>query len=162
MIEFVVPGKPVALPRPFATRRGGRGRGPVRMIEAKDDHAIHGYKQHVALYGRRAKPGGPLYEKLRIELVFVLPAIGKPAERPRSWAAVRPDLDNLVKAVLDALNGVLYVDDAQIVIITAEKHRAADGEGPSTSVRIDRVEDKPKRRKKLNRRDAEDAEGNAV
>lgn len=151
MIEFVVQGKPIAQPRPRATtRRGGARRGGIRMIQADDDHAIHAYKQHVALFGRRAKPGGPLFEKLRVDLVFVLPAIGKPPKepRPRSWAGVRPDLDNLVKAVLDALNGVLWLDDAQVVLLSAAKHRAADGEGPSTSVRVQPVEEvEPQRRR---------------
>lgn len=34
---------------------------------------------------------------------------------------VRPDLDNLSKLVLDALNGVAYMDDAQIVKLRAKK-----------------------------------------
>jgi Holliday junction resolvase RusA-like endonuclease len=33
-------------------------------------------------------------------------------------------LDNLGKSILDALNGVLYVDDSQIVQIWAEKKYA--------------------------------------
>ena len=36
----------------------------------------------------------------------------------------RPDLDNYIKFVLDALNGILYKDDAQIVIIFAKKKYA--------------------------------------
>lgn len=34
---------------------------------------------------------------------------------------IRPDVDNLAKAVLDALNGVAYVDDSLIYKITCEK-----------------------------------------
>ena len=37
-------------------------------------------------------------------------------ERPK-----KPDLDNVVKAVQDALNGVIYKDDAQIVSLHATK-----------------------------------------
>ena len=33
----------------------------------------------------------------------------------------KPDLDNLVKAVLDALNGVAYMDDSRISNINASK-----------------------------------------
>ena len=33
----------------------------------------------------------------------------------------KPDTDNLIKAVLDALNGIAYKDDSQIYKITAEK-----------------------------------------
>ena len=34
----------------------------------------------------------------------------------------KPDLDNLIKSVLDALNGVAYEDDSQIVRISASKY----------------------------------------
>ena len=33
----------------------------------------------------------------------------------------KPDADNLAKAILDALNGVAYPDDAQIVKLTVRK-----------------------------------------
>lgn len=34
----------------------------------------------------------------------------------------KPDLDNLVKAVTDGMNGIMYDDDSQIVVLTAGKH----------------------------------------
>jgi Holliday junction resolvase RusA-like endonuclease len=34
----------------------------------------------------------------------------------------RPDLDNLLKSVLDAMNGLIYKDDSQIAKLTAYKH----------------------------------------
>lgn len=34
----------------------------------------------------------------------------------------RPDLDNYVKAVLDGLNGILFVDDSQIVKLESSKN----------------------------------------
>jgi Holliday junction resolvase RusA-like endonuclease len=33
----------------------------------------------------------------------------------------KPDLDNLVKALLDACNGILYHDDSQVIEINATK-----------------------------------------
>lgn len=39
----------------------------------------------------------------------------------------KPDLDNIQKVVLDALNGLAYTDDAQVVRISCEKKYAADG-----------------------------------
>lgn len=38
----------------------------------------------------------------------------------------KPDIDNLIKFVLDALNGQLYVDDSQVVSITATKQYAPE------------------------------------
>lgn len=34
----------------------------------------------------------------------------------------RPDVDNYVKSILDAADGVLYKDDAQIIRLEVEKH----------------------------------------
>lgn len=36
----------------------------------------------------------------------------------------RPDIDNVVKSIADALNGVAYADDSQIVSLSASKHYA--------------------------------------
>lgn len=33
----------------------------------------------------------------------------------------KPDIDNLIKSVLDSLNGIAYKDDSQIVTVVAEK-----------------------------------------
>ena len=34
----------------------------------------------------------------------------------------KPDIDNLVKSVMDALNGIAYEDDSQIVTLLAKKY----------------------------------------
>ena len=51
----------------------------------------------------------------------------------------KPDLDNMAKAVLDALNGVAYKDDCQIVTMLSKKNYA---EVPYVKVILD--EEKPK------------------
>ena len=40
---------------------------------------------------------------------------------------VKPDCDNLVKAILDALNGVAWYDDAQIVDLQVKKEYSLTG-----------------------------------
>lgn len=42
----------------------------------------------------------------------------------------RPDLDNCAGTVLDALNGVAWVDDSQIVCLASRKLPRVPGEGP--------------------------------
>lgn len=79
----------------------------------------------------KENPDVPKFEKdipIAINLVF---GMGVPKSAPKSRAAAmlegiikhtkRPDLDNLQKAVLDALNGIAWADDSQIVRITAKK-----------------------------------------
>lgn len=70
----------------------------------------------------------PLLGPLSVSLTFYRPvqsSISK-TERERrltnqSKPVVKPDTDNYIKATLDALNGILWHDDAQIVKITGEK-----------------------------------------
>ncbi len=46
----------------------------------------------------------------------------KPASVPRRlYPHTRPDLDNYLKLLWDALNGVIFKDDAQIISVTATK-----------------------------------------
>jgi Holliday junction resolvase RusA-like endonuclease len=47
--------------------------------------------------------------------------------------AGRPDVDNLAKLAMDALNGVFWIDDAQIADLTVTK-RYRDTPGTSVSI----------------------------
>ena len=70
----------------------------------------------------------PLIGPLSVSLTFYRPvqkSISQ-SERERrlsnnSKPVVKPDTDNYIKSTLDALNGVLWHDDAQIVKIMGEK-----------------------------------------
>ena len=53
-----------------------------------------------------------------MDMRFVL---AKPRTVKRDQPIVRPDLDKLVRAVLDALTGVAYEDDSQVVRLSAAK-----------------------------------------
>lgn len=58
---------------------------------------------------------------------------------PKKWAGrqdlQKPDVDNVLKAVLDALNGLAYSDDAHITRELAEKMpRAPHGSGNRVSI----------------------------
>jgi Holliday junction resolvase RusA-like endonuclease len=52
----------------------------------------------------------------------------------RQWKTTRPDADNLAKAVFDALNGILWADDSQIVNSTVSKFIASGDEQPHVKV----------------------------
>ena len=45
----------------------------------------------------------------------------------------KPDLDNVLKAVLDGLNGIAFVDDSQVVVVQIQKKYALT---PSVAVDI--------------------------
>ena len=67
---------------------------------------------------------GPL--EAMLEMRFQVPASWSKARRARAlagaeWHTSKPDADNVAKAVLDACNGVVFRDDAQVVVMIATK-----------------------------------------
>lgn len=60
---------------------------------------------------------GPIGASILAE--FALPKAAKPGSRPHHIQ--KPDGDNIAKAVLDALNGIVFVDDAQVVDLRVRK-----------------------------------------
>lgn len=66
-------------------------------------------------------PDGLLDGPLQMQLRFYLPKPKSAPKRRRTWPDKKPDLDKLIRAVGDALTGVIYTDDARIVTITASK-----------------------------------------
>jgi len=79
-----------------------------------------------------AKAAGakPHTEPVEIEMVFTML---KPRTVTRPEPSVAPDLDKLVRAVLDGLTAIAYRDDGQVTLITASK---IYGENPGVSVSV--------------------------
>ena len=65
-----------------------------------------------------------------MDLLFVF---NKPKTVKRNEPYVRPDLDKLIRAVLDGLTDVAYEDDQQVVRLTAQK---SYGETEGVHIRI--------------------------
>lgn len=73
----------------------------------------------------------PTREAVAVALRFGLPrpkghwGTGRNADRLKpsapAWPATKPDVDKLERAVLDALTGVLWADDSQVVMLSADK-----------------------------------------
>lgn len=93
------------------------------------------YEKKIADYFK-TYPNRIKFEKdipLAINLVFGMP-IPKSASKSRKEAMFegiikhtkRPDVDNMAKAVLDALNGLAWEDDSQIVRLSVTKEYTRD------------------------------------
>jgi len=129
-ITFTIPGDPVPQPRPRVSTAGGFARAYVPKT-----HAIHGYRQAVALAARAAgltKTGEPL--NVVIDAVFERPKshMNKAGVKSTAPTLPRPDVDNIAKAVLDALQDVMG-DDTNVSRLVVEK---SYGPEARTTVRI--------------------------
>jgi Holliday junction resolvase RusA-like endonuclease len=73
-----------------------------------------------SLIGWEARLAGATPHSLptKITITFFMP---RPKTVKRAWPSVAPDLDKLIRAVLDGLTGVAYEDDGQVVQIEAQK-----------------------------------------
>ncbi len=133
MIDFFVHGKPFPDQRPRVARNGG-------IIPNQN---VIEWKELVERVGLRYMTVmAPLLEPVELKLVFHMPI-------PESWSrkrrddaagtahAKKPDVDNLAKAVMDALNGVVWQDDAQVTSLNVRKVYAREVIGVQLYANID-------------------------
>jgi Holliday junction resolvase RusA-like endonuclease len=127
-VYFVVTGKPTGKGRPRASTRGGF----VRMYT---DAKTLGYEAAIADEAARAMGEMEPFEtpmQMQVSCYYPIPKSPGPRRSKQDavdgelYPKVKPDLDNVVKAVLDAINGVVYVDDAQVINLVATKRYATD------------------------------------
>lgn len=126
MIQFVIMGEPQGKGRPrFA--RSGHTYTPEKTA-AYEKAAALAYKRRYQ--GKSFEKGVPL--EMRIRAYCKVPQSASKAKKADMLSGkVRPiktpDADNIAKIICDALNGVAYHDDAQIVRIAVEKYYGATG-----------------------------------
>jgi crossover junction endodeoxyribonuclease RusA len=136
-LTLFVPG----IPRPQGSKRylGHRG-GKAVLVE--DSRESRPFRDRVTWAAHDAwRPRAVLTRvPLTIALEFVMP---RPVSTPRTMPAAvrRPDLDKLVRCVCDAMTGVVYPDDSQIVHLVAHKRLARLHEPPGVHIELtDRAE----------------------
>jgi Holliday junction resolvase RusA-like endonuclease len=105
-----------ASPAPEGNLRVAPQHGHLYHANAK---ALREWRELVAYSAQRAMHRRPAATgAVMVSLGFRLRA---PKRRVRFHAKVRPDIDKLARGVLDALTGIVYVDDAQVTDLTASK-----------------------------------------
>lgn len=129
---FVVNHEPIGQPRHRISTRGGHAK-----MYLPSRHPVHAFKAAVkAAHGPRNLRSGPLM--ITVVAVFPRPhsKIWKTRPMPRYWHTGKPDVDNVAKAVLDALSKVAFVDDNQIATLTISKQVASGDESARVFVTI--------------------------
>ena len=138
-LDFFVAGIPKAQPRVKAFVRGGHA-GVYTPDSAES------WKQAVRSNAAVIAPESILTGPIRVELDFFLPRPKAHLDRhgalkPKSpvWHCKKPDLDNLIKSVTDAITDTqrIWLDDSQICEITATKTYAINAVGCSVGIRAE-------------------------
>lgn len=112
-VSFTSSGEPVPKGRPRVV--GRRTYTPLATVQAE---TVLGWAARKAMGGQP-----PLTGPLAVDLAF-----------STTRAALRGDLDNLAKLVLDAMNKIVYVDDRQVKQLVIDVY---EGRAQSlTSVRV--------------------------
>ena len=105
MIKFTAPLSPVTFKRPMQHQR-----------TRYNDPTYTEFKAAFGLFARRAMNGRPPL------IGYVTLTANFYRRKPKSFSARNwGDLDNLLKAILDAMNGICFIDDSQIVELHARK-----------------------------------------
>lgn len=126
VIRFVVPGEAVGKGRPRVVQHNG-------FTHSYTPEKTVNYENFVKLmYNEQV--GKKYFDKncelaMRIDAQFSIPKSASKRSRKEMLLGIKrptkkPDIDNALKAIADALNGVAYYDDSQIVYVEATKHYA--------------------------------------
>ncbi len=138
MLLFSFSGDPRGQGRPRATTRGGF----ATVYKDPKSRAYEGSIARVAASYMGDRP--PLTGALSVSLWFKMPIPVSLSKRLKAAMAAGevphvkvPDCSNLAKAVEDALNGIAWVDDCQIVRLFVTK---AYSDKPGFTVRVEALE----------------------
>lgn len=132
MIKFIVEGLPVAKGRPRVTRNGTYTPRKTKDYEKLVQYSFRSQYKGQALQGAL---------KIRIDFYMYIPKnTSKKRRKLKNDKEIlptkRPDFDNLTKSITDALNGLAFEDDNQIVEAHIYKYYSDD---PRAVVKIEGV-----------------------
>lgn len=135
-ISFTVPGQAVGKQRPRFSRRSGRTYTPEKTVNYETLVRLSYQQQVDAEPFERDKPLA-----LKLEIYQQIPNSVSKKKREmmigkKILPTKKPDTDNVIKAVLDAVNGIAFHDDSQIVKIYAVKYFS---EYPEVKVTISEI-----------------------
>lgn len=134
-ITFFAPG----IPQPGGSKKAFFNKHTGRAVVVEDAKKNAPWRTTVQAFALDAHQGPPLKGPLVLLVTFVMPRpaghFGTKGVRPGAprFPAVRPDATKLLRSTEDALSGLVWVDDSQIV----DQHvRKIYGERPGAHIII--------------------------
>lgn len=144
-MKLTVLHEPIGQPRPRARVLPAKpGKKPVATMYDDKKHPVTGFK--AAIVAAAKAEGVVVSDKpISLELQFFFPRpqrlTWKKREMERCIHGGKPDIDNLAKAFLDALNGIAWQDDGQVWNLRLTKWYCDGKEAPH--VEAEWYEDEP-------------------
>ena len=126
LLDTFITTEPRGKQRPRFVRATGRTYTPTETVKAEHQIQARASEEYP-----RLPYEGPV--ELRVS-VFLLKPKSKPKTRP-CFPTSKPDWDNYGKLVSDALNGIVWRDDAQVTRATVDKRYCSE-EHPKPGFRI--------------------------
>lgn len=111
------------VPGPFAVKGSTFSFKDRRGVVRTKTDSKHGKTFATAVQWAAKQAGVPMIEKGRGVTLSVVYSFARPKGRDR-WRldpCVRPDVDKLCRALMDALTGIAYHDDGQVVALSVRK-----------------------------------------
>ena len=135
-MKFIIPGKPFGKMRPRRSKFGMYDPKQNKDFEEKVRKAYFNQQGHIP-----EPTDKPVW--ININLLYPIPARTPKKTRDAMlngkimpiMPTVKPDVDNCAKSIMDALNGIYYLDDKQVTLLRVEKRY---GEKPMIIVEIGR------------------------
>ena len=115
-LRFVVFGESI----PQGSHRAFMRPGMRHPVITESNKRLYAWRQLVAAEAQR-HAGEPFAGAVSVTLAFYLPRPKRLAKRGMQLHTKRPDLDKACRAILDALTGILWHDDSQVIEIRATK-----------------------------------------
>lgn len=130
-IEIKVLGEPIpqGSTRAFITKSG-------RPIITHSNKNLKQWRQRIATEAQAKRPAHwDMDSAILINIDFLMP---RPKSLPKKVTEdiKRPDIDKLIRAVLDGLTGIYYADDSQVVHLFASKKYVDRFEAPGVTIRV--------------------------
>lgn len=122
-IHLVILGvpEPQGSTRAFAIKRKGQPTGQV--VVTSSNKKVKPWRQQVGWVAKEAMKGEICYEETAISINMNFYFRKPKSLKKYEWAKItRPDVDKLARAILDALTGIVYHDDSQVIGIDANKY----------------------------------------
>lgn len=112
-VQFTIPGFAVPEGRPRSTVIDGH-------VHTYKPSASRSFAGVVRTYAGENRPPQLFDGPISVSLIFYL-AKPKSAPKREKYPAKKPDIDNLVKAITDGCEGIIFTNDSRIVDLNAIK-----------------------------------------